>query len=176
MVRVYIQTGYEYEALSKFEAAVDLFEEMGDTNTVKAVYLNIGAAYHELEYHDLAEKYYMESMEGDGSADAFAYNNLGEVALGRKQYLTAKDYFEKSISLQEANGDIFYLFSDGVTDQFGGKRNKKFTTKRLLKLIVNGAFHSMDQNKAIIENALEEWQGSAEQTNDIVCVGFKLDV
>tara|TARA_B110000037_G_scaffold188288_1_gene219555 strand:- start:79419 stop:79892 length:474 start_codon:yes stop_codon:yes gene_type:complete len=79
----------------------------------------------------------------------------------------------QTVSINE--GDIFYSFSDGVKDQFGGKRNKKFTTKRLLKLIVNGAFYSMDQNKAIIENALEEWQGSAGQTDGIVCVGFKLN-
>jgi PAS domain S-box-containing protein len=112
MGRVYIQTGYEYEALSKFETAVDLFQELGDTVTVKAIYLNIGAAYHELEYFDLAEKYYLESMEGDENSNAFAYNNLGEVALGREHYLTAKEYFEKSISLQEANGNIQYLSLD----------------------------------------------------------------
>ncbi len=112
MGRVYIQTGFEYEALSKFEETVDIFHELGDTVTVKAAYLNIGAAYHELGYYVLAERYYHEAMSDDEDENAFAFNNLGEVALGRKQYQLAKDYFKKSIRLLEESGRIEFLSLD----------------------------------------------------------------
>lgn len=112
MGRVYVQTGFKYEALGKFEIAAKLALEIGDTVIANGLSLNIGAAYHELEYYDLAEKYYLESMNSTDDYNAFAYNNLGEIALARKQFIIAKSYFKKSIQLQENNGGIQYLSLD----------------------------------------------------------------
>ncbi|NOQ72896.1 MAG: PAS domain-containing protein [Crocinitomix sp.] len=118
MGQVYMQSGLEYEALSKFEDVIPLFNELGDTVNIKSAYLNIGAVYHELEYYDLAEKYYLMSMVGgykEGAIDgdnAFAHNNLGEVALARKQYFKAKNYFIKSIQLLKEAGAVEYLSLD----------------------------------------------------------------
>ncbi|MFT5824195.1 MAG: PAS domain S-box-containing protein [Crocinitomix sp.] len=112
MGRVYIQTGFEYKALGKFEEVVDLFRELEDTVNIKSVYLNIGAVYHELGHYELAERYYSESMTGYGIENAFVHNNLGEIALARKQFLKAKNFFKKSIKLLEDSGEAEYLSLD----------------------------------------------------------------
>ena len=73
-----------------------------------------------------------------------------------------------------AQGQKIYLFSDGMTDQFGGPKNKKFGKKRLLNLL--GAIKDLHMTKQyeIITNTLASWQGSHEQTDDQVMIGIKI--
>ncbi len=71
-------------------------------------------------------------------------------------------------------GDRIYLYSDGIVDQFGGPSNKKFMTKRLLQLISSNAHHTMISQKEIINNAITDWKGNTEQTDDILIIGLKL--
>lgn len=70
--------------------------------------------------------------------------------------------------------DIFYLFSDGITDQFGGRENKKFGTKRLKELLLSIAYLSLQEQKERINKAIQEWQGNTPQTDDICIIGFKV--
>ena len=69
-------------------------------------------------------------------------------------------------------GDYFYFFSDGVTDQFGGSFSKKLSRKGLLEYI--SKLHlSNDINKEIeLDLNLRKWQGTHEQTDDIILLGF----
>lgn len=47
--------------------------------------------------------------------------------------------------------DMFYLFSDGFTDQFGGPENKKFKHRRFRELLLSIARYDMSKQKKIIE-------------------------
>ena len=51
-----------------------------------------------------------------------------------------------------AEGDQIYLYSDGIVDQFGGPRNKKFMTKRLLQLLSSNSALPMNEQKEIIDH------------------------
>jgi len=51
-------------------------------------------------------------------------------------------------------GDRFYLFSDGCTDQFGGERGKKFTIKRLERIMASLSDKSFAEQKSIVELSL----------------------
>ena len=64
--------------------------------------------------------------------------------------------------------DIFYVFSDGYVDQFGGKENKKFMYRRFRYLLstIHG-FPFADQ-KAILEENIKTWMGSNEQVDDMM--------
>lgn len=64
-------------------------------------------------------------------------------------------------------GDRLLLYSDGVTDQFGGKNNKKFSKARLKQLVLNNKGKSIDELKTIIDNELTNWRGINQQTDDI---------
>ncbi len=69
--------------------------------------------------------------------------------------------------------EVFYLFSDGFQDQFGGPRGKKFTVGRFYKLLNELHHLPFSQQKQKLEETLDFWQGKQEQIDDILVVGFK---
>ncbi len=70
-------------------------------------------------------------------------------------------------------GDQFFLFTDGITDQFGGDRNKKYNPARLRQFLLMNNYLKLDQlhEKLILEIA--DWQNGYEQTDDILLIGLK---
>jgi serine phosphatase RsbU (regulator of sigma subunit) len=62
-----------------------------------------------------------------------------------------------------------YLYSDGFKDQFGGAGLKRFGHKRFSDLIKESTHLDCQEQKAVLEDELQLWKGSEEQTDDI-CV------
>lgn len=83
-----------------------------------------------------------------------------------------KCFEEHTINLKE--NDTFYLFSDGITDQFGEKLDKKFMNRRWKELLTAIQPLSMEEQKKKIENCLDEWRGKLEQTDDMLVIGVKV--
>jgi serine phosphatase RsbU (regulator of sigma subunit)/ligand-binding sensor domain-containing protein len=71
-------------------------------------------------------------------------------------------------------GDVFYMFSDGYEDQFGGPEGKKFKAKNFKQLLLEIHKHPMKIQKEIIEKSFEEWKGNLNQIDDIVVIGIGL--
>ena len=71
-------------------------------------------------------------------------------------------------------GDRFYIFSDGCSDQFGGERIRKFSRRRLEQVVRNVSDQPLHEQKNAINEALLDWQGMHYQTDDILFVGFRL--
>lgn len=69
----------------------------------------------------------------------------------------------------------FYLFSDGIKDQFGGEKNRKFSTARLYQLLKSIQHLPINEQQKTIESAIEAWQGSQPQTDDMLLVAIKID-
>ena len=69
---------------------------------------------------------------------------------------------------------VIYLFSDGYKDQFGGKENTKFLTRKFNNLLLQIHELPMDEQKNILEIAFQEWKGEVGQTDDVLVMGFKL--
>lgn len=70
-------------------------------------------------------------------------------------------------------GDQFFLFTDGITDQFGGEKNKKYNPARLRQFLLVNNHLSMNQLKAKLAQEIAEWQNTYEQTDDILLIGLK---
>ena len=70
-------------------------------------------------------------------------------------------------------GDMFYLFSDGIIDQFGGKSGKKFLTKRFKQLLFEINALSMREQKEIIKKSFDDWRGDSEQVDDVLVMGVR---
>ena len=84
---------------------------------------------------------------------------------------------EGSFTLNEIDiqkGDIIYMFSDGYADQFGGEKEKKFSSKRLRELLLNIHAKSMLEQKSILEKTMENWMKESEQIDDITIMGIRL--
>jgi len=71
-------------------------------------------------------------------------------------------------------GDVVYTLTDGLSDQFGGPRGKKFMYKHLKELLVSMAHESMPVQKQKLEAAFDTWKGSLEQVDDVTLVGIKI--
>lgn len=70
-------------------------------------------------------------------------------------------------------GDMIYLFSDGITDQFGGPNNKKIK-KEIFADLPAIYTQSAAAQKQHFEAKLKNWQGKNEQTDDVVLIGYTL--
>jgi serine phosphatase RsbU (regulator of sigma subunit) len=75
-------------------------------------------------------------------------------------------------------GDRIYLFSDGYIDQFGsekaGGRMKKFTAKRLQKLLVTIQKEDMKKQKSILHDTMMAWMDGKAQIDDILLFGIEI--
>jgi serine phosphatase RsbU (regulator of sigma subunit) len=76
--------------------------------------------------------------------------------------------------IEYKTGDVFYLFSDGFSDQFGGEHDKKFFVRRFYIELLNIHRLPMLKQKEILENNLKEWMGDNIQTDDITVMGIRL--
>jgi len=82
------------------------------------------------------------------------------------------DFTNNEITLQQ--GDRVYIFSDGITDQFGERENgklSKFKPKRLRELLCNIYNLAPERQMREIESAIDQWRGDSEQTDDITVIG-----
>lgn len=76
------------------------------------------------------------------------------------------------LEINVRRGDMFYLFTDGFPDQFGGEKNKKFTIKRFQELLMKICKKKMVRQKQILDDTVTKWQGAIEQLDDITVMGI----
>jgi serine phosphatase RsbU (regulator of sigma subunit)/ligand-binding sensor domain-containing protein len=84
-----------------------------------------------------------------------------------------EDFTVHTIEIQK--DDTFYLFTDGFPDQFGGPGRKKFSYKRFRELLISTHIKPMSNQKSLVENALVDWMGETNQTDDILVIGFRIN-
>lgn len=67
----------------------------------------------------------------------------------------------------------FYMFTDGLKDQFGGSEGKKFMLKRVIQTLQHVQAMPMAIQKSYIEEILSNWMKEEEQVDDITIIGFR---
>ena len=91
-----------------------------------------------------------------------------------------KPFTSTTVDLQP--GDCVYIFTDGIADQFGGPRGKKFKYKQLQQMLLDLHKLPMKQQRKEVHARIEEWMnyGSVagtkgyEQTDDMLLIGFRI--
>ncbi|MEN8120863.1 MAG: SpoIIE family protein phosphatase [Bacteroidota bacterium] len=76
--------------------------------------------------------------------------------------------------IQLKDGDIFYLFSDGFMDQFGGKKGFKYKAPNFQKVLLENHNKPMAIQKELLEQELKNWMKGHEQTDDILVMGVRI--
>ena len=71
-------------------------------------------------------------------------------------------------------GDIYYLFTDGFSDQFSEITDKKFKHKQLKRVIESMAGLSLAGQKEYLIDSFIEWKGNYQQIDDVLIFGFQL--
>lgn len=77
-------------------------------------------------------------------------------------------------SFQMEQGDVIYTLTDGLPDQFGGPKGKKFMYKKLKALLISYSLEPMNIQQKKIEEALQAWKGDFEQVDDITVIGIRV--
>ena len=100
-----------------------------------------------------------------------------EIYKGNRQpvgiYVKEKPFNVTEIDYKE--GDAFFMFSDGITDQFNEDGTEKYGQRRLKQFLVeeepNEEFSTI-KNK--VSSTLKSWSGKMEQIDDQILVGIKI--
>lgn len=76
--------------------------------------------------------------------------------------------------LEMKEGDAVYCFTDGLPDQFGGPKGKKFMYKQMKELFLSLCELPMQEQRGRIEQAFLNWKGELEQVDDVCIIGIKI--
>jgi serine phosphatase RsbU (regulator of sigma subunit) len=83
----------------------------------------------------------------------------------------------ENIETEIKENDIFYMFTDGYADEFGGENGRKLTRDGFKNLIIeiNQNNHPISVQKQILKHTMDLWLGEKySQIDDILVVGFKI--
>lgn len=70
-------------------------------------------------------------------------------------------------------GDAVYIFSDGLSDQFGGPEGKKYFPKRIKENIIKYNDKPMNQILTCFRNDYINWLGDNKQIDDVIMIGIR---
>ncbi len=111
-----------------------------------------------------------------GAQRPLYFDSDGEITIipGTKRSIGQSDStFEfEEFESNYISGDCFYMFSDGITSQFGGPKGKKIKGQQFRQLLKS--IKITENKKETIESYIQEWKGDLEQTDDILIIGLEL--
>jgi serine phosphatase RsbU (regulator of sigma subunit) len=120
-----------------------------------------------------------ETIEYSGANNSLYQIRNNEIAIfkGNRMPIGIHLLYDKPFQNQSIvvkKGDIFYLFTDGYADQFGGPRNKKFRYNQLQSLLLDIHKLTMEEQKIRLIRTINEWKGDNQQVDDIMTLSFKI--
>ncbi len=81
-------------------------------------------------------------------------------------------FTQHTIDLQK--NDMIYTFTDGMSDQFGGPKGKKFMYKQLKDLLISISQLSTEVQQEKLNLAFLNWKGKLEQIDDVCVIGVRV--
>ncbi len=96
-----------------------------------------------------------------------------KLPIGGIQLDKPRDYRKHTLDISEPG--MYYLFSDGYIDQFGGEDNSKFMLKRFKDLLLKINNQPVEDQRKELRKELQAWmKNQSMQTDDILVMGFRL--
>ena len=83
-----------------------------------------------------------------------------------------KPFTNHTISVTKC--DTVILFSDGLPDQFGGPKGKKFMYRRFEETLLANSGFTMQGQGENLEKVFRDWKGSLEQVDDVTVIGVRI--
>ncbi|WP_448517956.1 tetratricopeptide repeat protein [Rhodoflexus sp.] len=149
---IYQSLRHNAEAISQdgMDISIICIETVGNSHAVhfagamNPVYSIIGADFYELK---------PTKKSIGGSSEAIIFHNQ---------------------SIQVGQPAMFYLFSDGFQDQFGGKKGKKFMVRRFRETLATLAEKPVAVQGEQLAAVFDDWKQSHPQVDDVLVVGVRL--
>ncbi|MBN4081739.1 SpoIIE family protein phosphatase, partial [bacterium AH-315-C07] len=154
-------------ALINFDKQKGTIQYAGANNSLILIPKN-STVLHNGQFENSKYKIH-ESEDGETTllqVKADIYGIGGEV-LGQE-----RNYENHEVNVSK--GDCIYLCSDGYIDQFGGPKDKKFSSKRYRNLLCEIYKNDFATQKTLLREKTMEWRGSTEQIDDIAIIGIRI--
>ncbi|HER09462.1 MAG TPA: PAS domain S-box protein [Bacteroides sp.] len=71
-------------------------------------------------------------------------------------------------------GDKFFFYTDGLTDQLGGPDGLKYGTGRVRQVLLENAGYTMPQFDEFFQSDFESWTGVERQLDDLLLIGIEV--
>lgn len=97
-----------------------------------------------------------------------------KIPIGTKQKERVETIAYTTHTIALDKGDSFYIFTDGYADQFGGAKDKKYSTARFKDLLIRNAAEDFNRQEKNIRTEHHDWKGENEQVDDILVIGFSV--
>ena len=68
---------------------------------------------------------------------------------------------------------MFYIFTDGYVDQFGGEKCKKLGSARFRELLIKIHKEKLMTQEEILWKEHKDWKMENEQVDDMCVIGFR---
>ena len=81
--------------------------------------------------------------------------------------------FENHV-IKYKKGDQFFIFSDGLPDQVGGPKGRKFQSKRIRETLTEVPNQTMAHFERQFAEAFYDWMGEMKQVDDVLLIGIEL--
>jgi len=94
-----------------------------------------------------------------------------------KRGIGASSLNENPFLLQEIpyiSGSWIYMYTDGLTDQFGGERGKKLLRVGQMKWLKEASKLTGEQQEMFLLNKINLWMAKEEQIDDICLIGIRI--
>ena len=87
-------------------------------------------------------------------------------------HIDEKAFTNNTVELQ--TNDILYMFSDGFTDQFGGKQGMKYKMGNFKTLLLETSEQPLEKQKEILLKTYYDWKQDLKQVDDVLVLGIKI--
>lgn len=77
------------------------------------------------------------------------------------------------VVISNSHSSKYYMFSDGLPDQFGGAENRKYMKARLRDWFINNGHCNLIEQEELLRSEISNWMGKNKQIDDILVLGFK---
>jgi PAS domain S-box-containing protein len=96
-----------------------------------------------------------------------------KIPIGTKQDPERPEIKYTTHVLEPKKGEVFYIFTDGYVDQFGGEKCKKLGSARFRDLLLRIHKEKFMAQEDILWKEHKEWKMDNEQVDDMCVIGFR---
>lgn len=94
--------------------------------------------------------------------------------IGGKPLLKKKEKYFENHEIPYQDGDKIFIFSDGLPDQLGGDKRRKYQTKRIKEALIESDDLTMAHFARHFSTDFYEWMGEEKQVDDVLLIGIEL--
>jgi len=162
------QTGNEGDSVDGLDLSLAIIDR-------KENILEFAGAYHPILIcrRKTAENILLEYNDPPISSDSFDIWEIKGNKMPIGYYVAGQKPFTTHI-LKLLPSDTLYMLSDGYVDQFGGPGNSKFLMTNFKKLLLNLQHDSLEDQKKILNQTINDFMGTQKQVDDILVLGFRV--